>query len=175
MTVPFRNTSLMEFSRIRIKFYSDSRKNPFQLPAGDGGAFSLVLPDSRSYDRARPCGPLRSCLAPTACCLARHGTAGRRPCKGARRRGFSASASGATENAHTRTPRPPAMVIAHADRGRVSAYISALRAHARAATWARSFSRRGPLRSRRQNRSRLRRSTKPSVWVARWETAGSFC
>jgi hypothetical protein len=29
--------------------------------AGDGGAFSLVLPDSRSYDRVDPavcCGPL---------------------------------------------------------------------------------------------------------------------
>jgi hypothetical protein len=68
--------------------------------AGDGGAFSLVLPDSRSYDRVDPavcCGHGN----PAVCCLARHGTAGRRPCKGGRLRrptaGLSASAPWATE------------------------------------------------------------------------------
>ena len=37
--------------------------------AGDGGAFSLVLPDSRSYDRVDPavcCGPLLQIRPPAA-------------------------------------------------------------------------------------------------------------
>jgi hypothetical protein len=54
----------------------------FLRPLSNGRGLSLlVLPDRRSYDRTCPCGLLRCLLEPTACCLARHRTAGRRACE----------------------------------------------------------------------------------------------